>query len=83
MVKSLSARLAIMESNHAMILAWPVTGAVSAPQAGEPAIPEGGVVGITAPQNVHVACNPGGAKPPDERFDLAAFRHAEPPAGPD
>ena len=26
--------MAIMESNHAMILAWPVTGAVSAPQAG-------------------------------------------------
>src|SRR4029078_4455597 len=38
MAKSLSARSAIMDSNRAMILAWPVTGAVSAPQAGEPAI---------------------------------------------
>ncbi len=32
MAKSLNARLAIMDSNRAMILAWPVTGAVSGPK---------------------------------------------------
>jgi hypothetical protein len=38
MAKSLSAKPAIMASNRAMIVAWPTSGAVSAPHAGEPTI---------------------------------------------